>query len=410
MENQNSLDNIPPLQHIPTIDDSMLNKIINEGKIGVIETYNSKLKFYNYKEFEEKAFKLECESKKIFILYINEANWNTLYSKPLNKQVIHQRIFKFNKNRQDYTNPRRLLFSEPFIDKIDMTMPFNENSAESILDKLIESDDFVEKRHNELFYLYKRTFIGKDELKHFEISLFSQERSDYKIQNEVRISINPNKFSSEQLSYIFGLVKMACPNNYYQVMRKAKITRIDVAADIYGLRMNSFMLDSRLSNKSRIYYDKHGEVQTLWFGSGRNTSKLYDKSQEIYDKTSEKLPYRSLRLELQLREVKSEESLQMTLDGLSQIGSCYLAAELYLKAPLRKCSAFKNGVSLDDIQLLTIPVVRQCLRGDIWKPIWDDIRKDLSKFNRTEEVSMYPNILSEITRQASELKYLLLNS
>lgn len=106
----------------------------------------------------------------------------------------------------------------------------------------------------------------------------------------LRFSFNPCHFTRRELAQVFMHIKSIIGKRYKEVMEKARITRVDMAIDLYGVS-SLFTYTVNLNKKMRggAVYPEDGEVaETVEHGKSSKL-KVYDKLLEVMVKQEESI-------------------------------------------------------------------------------------------------------------------------
>lgn len=139
----------------------------------------------------------------------------------------------------------------------------------------------------------------------FNVDMFGFVQID-RITNKCRIDFNPNKISLFGKK-VFNAVLMYLENIHY--------TRLDLAIDLFNYNISNYKIVDIGTRKSAYFYDKVGNLETLY--SGSMTSSKYIR---IYNKAREqKLDIDWWRFEIQLRDVYIDKYFSELLEFYKDI-------------------------------------------------------------------------------------------
>mgnify|MGYP000636850266 CR=1 FL=1 len=98
----------------------------------------------------------------------------------------------------------------------------------------------------------------------------------------LRFSLNTSRFTRRELAYVFTHIKSVIGKRYKEIMEKARLTRVDMAFDLYGVSSLFVYTVSRNKKlKGGRVYPEDGEVaETVEHGSHCKL-KIYDKLLEV---------------------------------------------------------------------------------------------------------------------------------
>ncbi|XWR70403.1 hypothetical protein AHYW_003485 [Providencia manganoxydans] len=125
---------------------------------------------------------------------------------------------------------------------------------------------------------------------------------EYKGRGAIRIEISPQCYSTDDMTkLIVYLGKRKRLGKYiYQLLKRAWVTRIDYALDIYGLRLSDYHI-GYLAARSGEHYSNEGELQGQKLGSSESEHHLscYEKLDVRDDLVSlNELPDEELQIEI----------------------------------------------------------------------------------------------------------------
>jgi hypothetical protein len=106
----------------------------------------------------------------------------------------------------------------------------------------------------------------------------------------LRFSLNPSRFTRRELAQVFMHIKSIIGKRYKEIMEKARITRVDMAIDLYGVS-SLFVYTMNINKKMRggAVYPEDGEVaETVEHGKSSKL-KVYDKLLEVMVKQEESI-------------------------------------------------------------------------------------------------------------------------
>lgn len=198
---------------------------------------------------------------------------------------------------------RTICVSEPKIDKISVVSNIeNEDDRKgisSLLVNCVKDDDFEFIRNvtktgywkNASLPKYKiNAHMGPVDCSH---PVLFQAGPREKGRNFFRMEWNPSNLNHEQGAAIkeawqqVGLQWVP----WKAVILAAKVTRVDVAVDIYNADINQAQVEYSKPGKTHAYYDPAGKLQTAYYGIGPSIktnkksgdTKLYDKRAHLIE-------------------------------------------------------------------------------------------------------------------------------
>lgn len=99
-----------------------------------------------------------------------------------------------------------------------------------------------------------------------------------------RLEFNPSKLVNNGLGALDFILAEFLPNGWEFVLKHGTISRLDIAVDLPGVRMDDFMSLSSAGISNRNW-SSQGQLETLYFGKSRgNQTVIYDKKKEQQSK------------------------------------------------------------------------------------------------------------------------------
>ena len=110
-------------------------------------------------------------------------------------------------------------------------------------------------------------------------------RIDYSYQvglaNRVRLDFNPAKLGADGLQELHGILTSVMPDGWRHFVKGGRISRLDVAVDLVGVRMTKLKMQPAISQSSQAWFSTAGKLQTYQWGKPKGTHT------QIYNKTAE---------------------------------------------------------------------------------------------------------------------------
>jgi hypothetical protein len=208
---------------------------------------------------------------------------------------------------------QQLIFSDPLahgtlpiIDNIALTLDVTDKQLKKFKHAL-KSKDFSEfklkksgptfnlKNNQERYSDFSMFSFGKDKLIMLYSGLTDSIRNARPSQRLMKISFNPARFTSEEITSFFTWLKGIKIFNYRKVIRSANITRIDTALDLFGFHLCNLIIDK--PQVTIIDYVQnitcHGElvVGTVKLGSPKDSNlTAYDKLHKLLGMNESDIP------------------------------------------------------------------------------------------------------------------------
>lgn len=123
-------------------------------------------------------------------------------------------------------------------------------------------------------YVVKHYSSGKNIVKHYERTILIYLRKNkkialfinYKPRNKgvsfIRFDLSPQHIKSKQISYLFNfLIREKCLGEmFFTLLKNAKVTRIDIALDLYGISASNYYFGLKRATKGKLNHKEecHG--------------------------------------------------------------------------------------------------------------------------------------------------------
>ncbi|MCS3434034.1 hypothetical protein [Klebsiella sp. BIGb0407] len=168
-------------------------------------------------------------------------------------------------------------------DKLSVVGNVENIHLEDLYDMLrrLKSDDFYCIRHGKTtcqhikeLYCYQVVINSRINKKQVLVIYYKPTKKDFKAANgyegrgAIRLEISPQHFLAEDITKLIVYLgkKNRLGKHIYQFMKKAWITRIDYALDIYSMRLSDCHIGFKASRDGK-HYPNNGELQGLRLGS-----------------------------------------------------------------------------------------------------------------------------------------------
>lgn len=118
---------------------------------------------------------------------------------------------------------------------------------------------------------------------------------------DLRLEFNPAKAGPAGMNILRGVIDLLLPfGGWDWLVEKGNVSRLDVAADLYGARMHHFHLLPQQVLVTRTY-EKAGKLKTIYVGSSKgNQLTVYSKSAQMAENKTP-LPGPVVRIERRLK-------------------------------------------------------------------------------------------------------------
>ncbi len=199
---------------------------------------------------------------------------------------------------------QQLIFSDPLahgtlpiIDNIAFTLDVSDKQLKK-LKRALKTKTFIEfklkksgptfnlKNNQERYSDFAMFSFGKGKLIMLYWGLSEPIRAARPTQRLMKISFNPARFTSEEITYFFTWLKESKIFNYRKVIRNANVTRIDTALDLFGFHLCNLIIDKPQVNiidyVENISCDGEIVVGTIKLGSPKDSNvTAYDKQHKL---------------------------------------------------------------------------------------------------------------------------------
>ena len=186
----------------------------------------------------------------------------------------------------------------PILDKLWLTVGASDDDIQRFNVSLKKKLGFAYIRHgffrkedkNLDFYKNLVSFIFPDgEEKEIDVYYELKQRGERKHrQNPLKIAFNPARFSKNELKVFFSWLKGIFPN-YESLFSQAKVTRADIAVDLFGVPNPMLLVLMKNGQKCGFEYNRSFPklVGTQVLGQpAKSHFDIYDRNQKILDKNA----------------------------------------------------------------------------------------------------------------------------
>jgi hypothetical protein len=168
---------------------------------------------------------------------------------------------------------------EPFIDKISITLAVPEVHLSSVwtaVKELIKVSGLFKKTKWSKLYKINGLISGAST---DERVLFQFGTKDDKPPH-CRLEFNPHKLGMDGLNDLDNILAEIFPDGWGYIFKNGRVTRLDVAVDLPGVRMDQFLF---LAHQGATYqrFGTNGHLETFYIGRSRgNQTRIYSKKKE----------------------------------------------------------------------------------------------------------------------------------
>ncbi len=174
----------------------------------------------------------------------------------------------------------------PFIDKIAVVLtPKSAELAHQIHSALYQALT----NDTEFFQSVGKPAKGFNRAKLIVLPHYDERpRIDYAFQHNladrIRLEFNPSKLGADGIAELHGILGSVIPNGWGRFAKEAKITRLDIAVDILGLRMSKLQLVPKKGSTVKTW-SQDGKLQTYQWGKPKGSHiQIYNKSAQQQSK------------------------------------------------------------------------------------------------------------------------------
>ena len=213
----------------------------------------------------------------------------------------------------------------PIIDKLAITWGIESGEMAQLVhgglyQALTNGDDAFAPVHKKL----KGFNIGKELILP---STNHRPRIDYHHQNglaqRVRLEFNPSKLGYEGLKSLHVILGTMTPNGWKHFIKHGKISRLDIAVDLVGVRLSKLKMLPPSGQQSQAWWGSAGKLETYQWGKPKGShTQLYNKTLEQKKKRGVELPGPQItRIERRLKNgvcktLSALEALPNPFDGI----------------------------------------------------------------------------------------------
>jgi hypothetical protein len=168
---------------------------------------------------------------------------------------------------------------EPFIDKISITLAVSEVHLLSVwtaVKELIKLTGLFKKTKSSKLYKINGLICGAST---DERVLFQFGTKDDK-PPQCRLEFNPKKLGIDGLNDLDNILGEIFPDGWGYFFKHGRVTRLDVAVDLPGVRMDQFLF---LAHQGETYqrFGTNGHLETFYVGTSKgNQTRIYSKKKE----------------------------------------------------------------------------------------------------------------------------------
>lgn len=174
-------------------------------------------------------------------------------------------------------------YADLFIDKVELTIPFNKKESKSFLRELFKAEKKVSR------IKYKKHSNFNSVKYHTSFSIQSKQFGSIIILldpiakniNRLKISFNPSNCNVNDIQTLIRKLRKICGKNYISRIDNTNITRFDVTFDGDGYFVEDVIFNLDKSSYFKLFISPEGKQLTRIVGANRNTRvQTYDKSAE----------------------------------------------------------------------------------------------------------------------------------
>jgi len=105
------------------------------------------------------------------------------------------------------------------------------------------------------------------------------------LAERVRIEFNPSKLGVWGLKALHGVLSSIIPGGWQLFISDGKITRLDVAVDLVGVRVSKLLMQPPTSQATTAWSNAKGKLETYQWGQAKGShTQIYNKTAEQFKK------------------------------------------------------------------------------------------------------------------------------
>jgi hypothetical protein len=109
-------------------------------------------------------------------------------------------------------------------------------------------------------------------------SILLQLGSNLSTTASMRVDAKPTKVDSNAFSDLIDVIDRINPRGAAQMLLNSTFTRVDIALDLYGMKVDDLIIRSTKSRKHGVYSNQNGVPETVYIGTPRtNRTVLYER-------------------------------------------------------------------------------------------------------------------------------------
>ncbi len=142
----------------------------------------------------------------------------------------------------------------------------------------------------------------------------------------LRVEFNPSKAGTSGMDLLRQHCAAFLDYDYTTLVKAGRVTRMDVAMDLMGIRLDDLAARSVKLKKSTVHSAVDGGTETVYLGAtkGNRRIRIYDKGKQLGE-TGQKLPsFPVTRVEAELRNVCMLRNIPALGNPFTDVGIWYL--------------------------------------------------------------------------------------
>ena len=134
------------------------------------------------------------------------------------------------------------------------------------------------------FNVAKRVVLASVDAKKKRPTLFVRHLKDQKRISKLRLEFVPVDLGTEGMSELHTAINMIVPDGWEYLVKHGRVTRLDVAVDLFGATMNSIHLQpKKVGHMMRLF--PTGELESIYIGKPKSAQTvIYDRSKKRANK------------------------------------------------------------------------------------------------------------------------------
>lgn len=190
-------------------------------------------------------------------------------------------------------------------------------------------------------------------------TLFLRHVKEGKRISKLRLDFVPVDLGEAGMLELHVAINMIVPDGWEYVVKHGRVTRLDVAVDLYGLTMDSFhFVPKKTAHTTRLF--PSGHLETIYFGKPKSSQTV------IYDRSKKRAGLSQTVAQSVRVERRMKPNGQMKLSSLPSITNPFTGMRMSIALPAPPKSAKENEWALfsDSVEKRGLPAALALLPKD----------------------------------------------